>query len=172
MADKDARGRRIPPPQPLDERQRFGLRLAEARSVAGFTLDSAATQLSERGFQISRAALGHWETGKNLPDALWLRRIAKLYGSTVDALVSDESLTPEAVHFAVQYDALDEGMRRAFKAMWIAYVSQVKSDSDKEKIHRRTPAPAAEDAVLRGARPPTAKKRPRSARSLPTGRVR
>lgn len=130
MTKKDTRWHRIPPAQPLDERQQLGQRLAGARALVGLTLDTASKALGERGYPISRAALGHWEKGTNLPDALWLRRLAKLYGSTLDALVWDDAISMEAIQLAVQYDALGEKQKRHIKAMWLAYFESAKSDQE------------------------------------------
>lgn len=109
-----------------DERKAFGQRLASARSKTGLTLEGVAKQLTVRGFPIGKAAVGAWEKGRNLPDAIWLQRLAKLYGLTLDALVWDDAITIEAMRFAAQYDALDEHHQRAFKAMWLAYFEQTK----------------------------------------------
>jgi transcriptional regulator with XRE-family HTH domain len=140
MDKENSRGHRKPEPQPEDERRGLGKRIAAARTLAGFTLDTAAQALLERGYPITRAAIGHWETGKNLPDALWLRRLAKLYGSTLDALVWDDAISMEAIRFAAQYDGLTEKQRRAFKAMWLAYFEQARSDAD---VGEHLPMPPA-----------------------------
>jgi hypothetical protein len=81
----------------------------------------------------TRAAIGAWETGRNVPDALWLRRLAKLYGSTLDALVWDEAISMEAIQFAVRYDALNERQKRTFRTLWTAYIEDAKSDADVER---------------------------------------
>ena len=39
----------------------------------GYTLESAATELTQRGFPIRGGTIGAWETGRNVPDALALR---------------------------------------------------------------------------------------------------
>ena len=116
--------------QPDDEKKALGRRLASARTLAGYTLEGAAKALTERGHKISKAGIGHWETGHNLPDALWLRRLAKLYCSTLDALVWDDAITMEAIQFAAQYDGLNEKQKRMFKTLWLAYFQQAASDAD------------------------------------------
>lgn len=119
---------------PEEDRKALGRRLAAARQLAGFgTIESAAAAMTEKGYPISKAGLGAWESGRNLPDALWLRRLAKLYRSTLDALVWDDALTIEAIQFAAQYDGLTERQKRTFKAMWLAYFEQAKSDAEVEE---------------------------------------
>ena len=72
---------------PEEERKALGKRLAQARQAAGYTLDTAVAELARRGFKISRGTIGAWETGRNLPDALWLGRMARLYENSIDQLV-------------------------------------------------------------------------------------
>jgi transcriptional regulator with XRE-family HTH domain len=127
---------------------RLGRRLASARNLAGYTIDEAAQALTGRGYSITKQAVGHWETGKNVPDALWLRRLAKLYGSTLDALVWDEAISMEAIQFAVQYDALTRRNRRKFRAMWLAYFEEAKSDAE---VERAMPATRPENRPDSGA---------------------
>jgi transcriptional regulator with XRE-family HTH domain len=126
--------------QSQDDRKALGARLASARKLAGLTMEEAARRLTERGYPISKQGLGHWESGRNLPDALWLRRLAKLYGTTLDALVWDEAISMEAIRFAAQYDGLSERQRRTFKAMWLAYFEQATTDEEVEVHLPRAPA--------------------------------
>lgn len=76
---------------PEEERQELGRKLAKARADAGYSLQSAADELTKRGFEIKRGTIGAWETGRNLPDALWLQRLARVYATTVDAMTGDEN---------------------------------------------------------------------------------
>lgn len=73
----------------------LGTRLQAARNGAGLTLDAAAQALRDRNYQISRATIGAWEVGRNVPDAIWLRRLARLYGCSLGALVMDERAVDE-----------------------------------------------------------------------------
>lgn len=70
----------------MEDKQALGAALARARKAAGFSLETAATALRDLGHEIGRAAIGHWETGTNVPDALWLQRLSKLYKVTLDEL--------------------------------------------------------------------------------------
>jgi transcriptional regulator with XRE-family HTH domain len=106
-----------------DEKAAIGERLASARKLKGITQLEAAAKL-----EITKAALSAWETGRNLPDALMLRRLAKTYETSSDALLWDDSLTPESMKFAAEYDALSDANRRKFIAMWKAYYAEAATD--------------------------------------------
>lgn len=124
-----------------EDKTALGQRLASARKLAGFTIDGAAKALTIKGYPITKAAVGAWEKGRNLPDALWLTRLAKLYGTTVDSMVSDDSITLDAMRFAAQFDGLTERQKRSFRAMWLAYFEQSKTDAEVEKHLPTTPEP-------------------------------
>lgn len=116
-----------------EDRKELGQRLAAARKLAGYTTEAAAKALTDRGHPITKQGVGHWETGRNVPDAIALRRLAKLYGTTADSLLWAESVSMEGIRFAVQYDALDEKQKRTFRAMWLAYFQQTTSDEEVEE---------------------------------------
>lgn len=130
-----------------DERKAFGRRLAAARNKAGLTLEGAAQRLTDNGHPIGKAAIGAWEKGRNLPDAIWLQRLAKLYGLSLDALVWDDTLSIEAMRFAARYDALDEQQQRAFRALWAAYFEQTKPEPGLP-LPPGTPKPKANGGAL------------------------
>lgn len=108
---------------PEDEREALGQRLASARKLAGFTIDGAAAALRERGFPITKAAVGAWETGRNVPDAIWLKRLAKLYQQSIDALIWDDALSMDAMRIAVEYDNLNDRQRRTWHTLWLGYIT-------------------------------------------------
>jgi hypothetical protein len=122
------------------EKQALGKRLASARKLAGYTLDSAAVALRAKGYAIVKGTLGAWEVGRNVPDAIWMGRLAKLYNSTVDALLWDDALTMEAVRMAVQYDALSDRERRRLRTLWSALVRSAVEDVEVEKHFPLPPA--------------------------------
>ena len=122
---------------PEDDRKGLGKRLAAARNLAGLTIDGAAKKLTADGYPISKQGVGAWEAGRNVPDAIWLRRLAKMYNTTLDALVWDDSISIEAIQFAAQYDSLGERKRGTFKALWMAYIQTSASD---EEVEARIPA--------------------------------
>lgn len=113
-----------------EERKALGKRLSASRNLAGLTIDSAAKKLTEIGYPITKQALGHWETGRNVPDAIWLRRLAKLYNTTMDALSWDDSLTIEAMQIAAEFDSLTEKQKSAFKLMWLGYATRAATDAE------------------------------------------
>lgn len=114
------------------DNEALGERLRTARLQAGFTQEAAAVALTAVGYKTGTKAIGAWEGGRNIPDSLVLRRLAKLYGTTADSLLWDEAVTIEAIRFAVQYDALNERNQRKFKAMWLAFFEVAKSDEEVE----------------------------------------
>lgn len=67
-----------------------GRRLQAARKAAGFSLQAVADRLGLK----TRATVGHWETGLNPVDIGKLWRLARLYGTSVLALVADD-LSPD-----------------------------------------------------------------------------
>ena len=62
----------------------FGRRLRAARKARGLTQSEAARQLG-----VTKAALSAWEVGRNLPDALMLGKLGRVYVKTADALLGD-----------------------------------------------------------------------------------
>lgn len=69
------------------DRRALGAQLAASRRAAGLTLEQTAARLTEAGTRVGRAAVNAWETGRNVPDSLALRRLAAVYGTTADALL-------------------------------------------------------------------------------------
>lgn len=107
--------------------QRFRT-LRVSRKPESLSQDEAVLQLG-----VTKAALSAWETGRNMPNPFMLRKMAKLYGVSVDALLWDNSLSPEAMKFAAQYDNLSGKMRGAFEAMWLAYFERATSDEEMDE---------------------------------------
>lgn len=60
-----------------------------ARKKAGLSQADAGAMLG-----VAPAAVCQWETGKTLPRSRLLPKIAKIYGCTVDDLLSDEEESP------------------------------------------------------------------------------
>lgn len=65
-----------------------GKRLASHRGAAGMSIQAVAKELD-----LSKAAVGHWETGKNPVGLDKLFRLARMYGTTVVALVAGDELS-------------------------------------------------------------------------------
>ena len=58
----------------------------EARERAGLTLTEAAAKL-----EVTKAAVSIWENGKGNPQVETLKKVARLYGVTVDELLTDDA---------------------------------------------------------------------------------
>jgi transcriptional regulator with XRE-family HTH domain len=86
-----------------------------------------------RHFGISDKTISAWEKGIGDPGIYRLRDIAKLYGVAADALLWENSLTPEAMKFAAEYDSLTEQQKASFSVVWLAFNAQSVSDEDVEK---------------------------------------
>ena len=81
---------------------------------------------------ITKAALSAWETGRNMPDALFLKRLAKLYQTSVDALLWENSLSNEAMQIAAQFDHLKPDDQRRLRSVWMAFVTSAATDAEVE----------------------------------------
>lgn len=114
-------------------RRGLGLRLASARKDKKFTQDDVAVK-----FSVNKATVSAWETGRGVPDALTLRALAKLYGTSADALLWEDSLTPEAMQFAAEFDSLNEVQKRTLHAMWMAYIRESATDGEVEEKMQET----------------------------------
>jgi transcriptional regulator with XRE-family HTH domain len=109
-------------------RQGVGLRLKAAREGRQLSQQEVADR-----FGIGKGTVSAWETGLGDPGIYRLRELAKLYGVAADALLWEDSLTPEAMRFAADFDSLSERQRSTFRALWMAYVKEAASDSDVEE---------------------------------------
>lgn len=115
-------------PEPQDPvRIGIGQRLKAARLAKKMTQQQVAEL-----FDVNKATVSAWETGAGAPDALRLRRLARLYDVSADAILWDDSLTTEAMRFAAQFDALSDKQQRSFRAMWLAYFEEAISDDGVE----------------------------------------
>lgn len=108
-------------------RRGLGMRLASARLAKGLTQDDIAKR-----FSINKGTVSAWETGRGDPGVYRLRELAKLYEVSADALLWEDSLTPEAMKVAAQFDGLTERQKRTFYAMWMAYVQESATDAQVE----------------------------------------
>ena len=71
------------------EASEIGKRLRAARNSAGYTLEAAAAALTMSGYEVGKATIGHWETGKRMIDAVPLRRLCRLYRVSADVVLLD-----------------------------------------------------------------------------------
>lgn len=115
----------------------LGMRLASAREGKGLTQAQVAAR-----FNLNKATVSAWEKGRGVPDAIRLRELAKFYDVSADSLLWEDSLSPEAMKFAVEFDSLNEVQKRTLHAMWMAYIRESASDSvveDKMAITKNRP---------------------------------
>lgn len=113
---------------PIDSvRIGFGMRLKSAREAKELSQADVAAR-----FSVNKATVSAWETGRGDPGVYRLRELARLYDLSADALMWEDSLTPDAMKVAAQFDSLNEKQKRTFYAMWMAYVQETISDSDVE----------------------------------------
>lgn len=105
-----------------------GMRLASARENKKLTQQDVATR-----FSVNKGTVSAWETGRGDPGVYRMRELSRLYGVSVDALLWEDSLTPEAMQVAAQFDSLTEKQRRTFYAMWMAFVQETATDATVEK---------------------------------------
>lgn len=68
-----------------DQLKAFGARLAAARKAKGLTLDDIGARF---GYGSGKGAPWTWEKGSVQPPVLLLAELAKLYGTTIDYLVT------------------------------------------------------------------------------------
>jgi transcriptional regulator with XRE-family HTH domain len=115
----------------IEERQALGSRLKAARELARMTQQDACSAFAAKGYKIGKAAISAWEKGRNVPDALWLRRLAKLYNTTLDALVWEDSLSPTAMKIAAEYDNLNGEKRRQWDLLWLGYITAAADGGEK-----------------------------------------
>jgi transcriptional regulator with XRE-family HTH domain len=81
----EKQGKKASPHTP-EEKKALGQCLKEAREAAGFSTQVEAAE----ELRVVKQTINSWESGTNIPDALWLRRIARAYETTVSRLVGDE----------------------------------------------------------------------------------
>lgn len=105
----------------------LGMRLKSAREAKNYT-----QQMIAERFSVNKATVSAWETGRGIPDALTLRELAKVYDVSADSLLWEDSLSPEAMKFAADFDHLTDKQRRTFRTVWTAFVVDSFSDEEVE----------------------------------------
>ena len=108
-------------------RQGVGMRLKAARQSKGLKQREVADR-----FGVNLATVSAWETGIGDPGVYMLRDLAKLYDVSADAILWENSLTPDAMKFAAEFDGLSERQRGTFRAVWMAYVKDAVTDGEVE----------------------------------------
>ena len=105
------------------DKKALGQRLAAVREQKGWKQEFVAGELG-----VKKATVSAWETGRNMPDALFLKRLAKLYGIGVDAILWENALSTEAMMVAAQFDSLNERQRKTFHTLVMAFITEAASD--------------------------------------------
>lgn len=130
------------------EKVQFGSRLKAARLL---TEEKYVQADVAKRLGVETGTVSGWETGYNYPDPLMLGRLAKLYSTTADLLIWDDTISMDAIQMAVQYDALNDDQRRAFKGMWMGYFQATAPDGDKQVVRSEPPKPKHDE--MRAKRP-------------------
>ena len=104
-----------------------GQRLATVRQLKGYTQKDIAQR-----FDVNKATVSAWETGRGDPGIYRLRELAKLYSVSAESLLWDSAPTNEAMQIAAEFDALKPSQQSMLRAVWLAFVQQATSDSEVE----------------------------------------
>jgi len=99
-------------PGPSAPTAAFGKRLASLRGERGWSIEEVAVQLG-----VSRQAVWYWETGKRLPRARLVKRVAELFGVPQRTLLARQDM-PEPIDPVGMADAVGiiEDFRRRIAA--------------------------------------------------------
>ena len=119
----------VPMQKDEEERRGLGLRLKAARESKDLTQQDVARELEMTTYKTVSA----WETGRGLPDALTMKRLAKLYGVSAESLLWDNAPSLEAMQIAAQFDSLTVKQRETFRAVWMAFVESAVGDDEVER---------------------------------------
>lgn len=143
------------------EKLELGKRLAEARDLAGLTQPTVAVLLTNAGHQSTKQAVSAWEKGRNVPDSLVLKQLARLYDTSADALLGIRNRSAQAERLAVVFDSLPEEARAGFMEVCGPFLEKHSQLADSELF---TPEDQAQiDAITRAMAPKTGAHRRRSA---------
>lgn len=89
-----------------EERAEIGAGLKRARELAGLNQPEAATALG-----LKKQTISSWEKGRNLPDPITLRRLARLYRTTVDGLLGQVPVSAQSTQLGQEIDSLADADR-------------------------------------------------------------
>lgn len=108
-----------------------GLRLRAARKGKGLTQDDVAEH-----YGVKKATVSAWETGRGDPGVYRLLELCDLYGVAADAILQEDSLTPDSMKIAAEFDSLSDKQQKVFRAVWLAFVREAADDA---KVENRMP---------------------------------
>lgn len=121
-----------------ETKKEFGQRLRAARDQCGLTQEEASSRLG-----ITKAALSAWEVGRNIPDALMLGHVARIYETSTDTLLG---------HGTSPDQHLIDAMRAALKEAGAPNVYVRRMDARRERPEERNSVGAV-GKRLRSAQP-------------------
>lgn len=132
------------PSHPIEEKKALGASIAAARRAAGYSQDAAASALG-----VVKQTVSAWESGTNVVDAIWLRKLARLYQSSADKLAGADSaegaIWPLSLELQDEVLRLDpEDMHHLERAMWSHLRKEVPQELhyDSDERAKRAPRPA------------------------------
>lgn len=114
---------KTPPASTKAFQQAVERRIKCARRKAKIHADELAARMG-----VVRATIGHWETGSRGITAQKLEVLAKILGTTVAALLDDESqghVDPRDSEFIARYLKLSDEGKRAMQAFYSTYAGEI-----------------------------------------------
>lgn len=129
-----------------DIQEALGSRLRTARMMKKLSLQQVADKLKQYDIDISRGTIGAWEDGRNVPDALVVRRLSQIYAQSAEALLWEDAVSMEAMQFAAQFDGLKPGQQDRLRSIWMAFIAEALPDDGVEARMPITKGGAARDA--------------------------
>lgn len=115
------------------ERVGFGMRLKAAREARQLTQDDVAKR-----FDVNKATVSAWETGRGDPGVFRLRELSKLYKTSSESLLWENAPSNDAMQIAADFDGLDERKQQTFRTLWMAFLQDAMAD---ERVSHIPPAP-------------------------------
>lgn len=140
-----------------DEKVELGRRLAEARDLAGLTQPNVAVLLTNAGIQSTKQAVSAWEKGRNVPDAVVLKHLARLYDASTDALLGLKTASAEAARLAILFDSLEPDARAGFMKVCGPFLDKHAHVNDLDELF--TPEDQARVSVLSARTRPAPKRK-------------
>lgn len=118
------------------ERVGFGMRLKASREARQLTQDDVAKR-----FDVNKATVSAWETGRGDPGVFRLRELSKLYKTSSESLLWENAPSNDAMQIAAAFDGLDERKQQTFRTLWMAFLQDAMAD---ERVSHIPPAPPHE----------------------------
>lgn len=119
-----------------NERVGFGMRLKAARENVNLTQDDVAKR-----FDMNKATVSAWETGRGDPGVFRLRELSKLYKTSSESLLWENAPSNDAMQIAAAFDGLDERKQKTFRTLWMAFLQDAMAD---DRVSHIPPAPPHE----------------------------